>query len=117
MFEAAELGRKLSKAEFEKIEPELHTALLAIQRDLLNTNIPVILIVSGVEGAGKGEVVNRLNKWLDTRGIGTTAFWDESDEEKRTALLLAILAKTTPKRKYRDYVWLMVYTPYYRFCI
>jgi AMP-polyphosphate phosphotransferase len=81
MFEAAELGRKVSKTEFDKIEPELHTSLLSIQRELMQTNIPVIVIVSGVEGAGKGEVVNCLNKWLDTRGISTTAFWDESDEE------------------------------------
>lgn len=97
MFEAAELERKLSKAEFDKIEPELHTALLAIQRDLLNTNIPVILIVSGVEGAGKGEVVNRLNKWLDTRGIGTTAFWDESDEERERPTYWRFWRRLPPK--------------------
>ena len=82
MFEAAELGRTLSKSEFDKLEPDLHTRLLQAQRDLRGTGIPVIIIVSGVEGAGKGEVVNRLNEWLDTRGIETTAFWDESDEER-----------------------------------
>jgi AMP-polyphosphate phosphotransferase len=82
MFEAAELGRKITKTEFDKLEPELHTKLLTIQRELMESKIPVIVIVSGVEGAGKGEVVNRLNKWLDTRGIMTTAFWDESDEER-----------------------------------
>ena len=27
-------------------------------------------------------MVNRLNKWLDARGIQTFAFWDESDEER-----------------------------------
>ncbi len=82
MFESAELGHKLSKQEFSRQEPELHTQLLQIQRELRDTNIPVIIIVSGVEGAGKGEVVNRLNEWLDTRGTETTAFWDESDEER-----------------------------------
>src|SRR5690606_16117825 len=25
--------------------------------------------------------VNRLNEWLDTRGMRTTAFWDETDEQ------------------------------------
>jgi len=82
MFEAAELGRKLSKSEFEKIEPELHTNLLVAQRNLRAANVAVIIIISGVEGAGKGEVVNRLNEWLDTRGVETTAFWSESDEER-----------------------------------
>lgn len=81
MFEAAELGRKIAKTEFKKEEPKLHTQLLEIQRTLRESDFPVIIIVSGVEGAGKGEVVNRLNEWLDTRGITTTAFWDESDEE------------------------------------
>ena len=81
MFEAAELGRKISKKEFDEAEPVLHTKLLEVQRQLRKTNIPVIVIVSGVEGAGKGAVVNRLNEWLDARGISTIAFWDESDEE------------------------------------
>ena len=82
MFEAAELGKKISKQEYDEEEPLLHTRLLKAQRALRETDMPVIVIVSGVEGAGKGEVVNRLNKWLDTRGIETSAFWEESDEER-----------------------------------
>ena len=81
MFETAELGRKVPKKTFAQEEPKVHTALLNAQRELRTANIPVIVIVSGVEGAGKGEVVNRLNKWLDTRGLRTYAFWDQTDEE------------------------------------
>ena len=81
MFETAELGRKVPKKIFAQEEPKVHTALLNAQRELRTANIPVIVIVSGVEGAGKGEVVNRLNKWLDTRGLRTYAFWDQTDEE------------------------------------
>lgn len=82
MFEAAELGRKISKKKFGEEEPLLHIKLLEVQRKLRDTGIPVIIIVSGVEGAGKGEVVNRLNKWFDTRGLQTHAFWEEYDEER-----------------------------------
>lgn len=82
MFEAVELGRKISKKEFDELEPALHTRLLELQRELKDSNVPVIIIISGVEGAGKGEVVNRLNEWLDTRGIETTAFWEETDEQR-----------------------------------
>jgi len=82
MFEAAELGHKISKQEFNEEAPQLHTRLLEVQRVLAETDIPVIIIVSGVEGAGKGTVVNRLNEWLDSRGIETNAFWDETDEER-----------------------------------
>ncbi len=82
MFEAVELGKKISKKEFDEEEPRLHTRLLKLQHALRETDIPVIIIVSGVEGAGKGGVVNRLSKWMDPRSIETSAFWDESDEER-----------------------------------
>jgi polyphosphate kinase 2 (PPK2 family) len=79
---SAELGRNVSKTDFKAREPELHTQLLAIQRVLQESDTSVIIIVSGVEGAGKGEVVNRLNAWLDARGMQTSAFWDETEEER-----------------------------------
>ncbi len=82
MFEAAELGRKISKKEFQELEPQLHTRLLEVQQQLRKSRVPVIVIVSGVEGAGKGEVVNRLSEWLDTRDIQTNAFWDETDDQR-----------------------------------
>ncbi len=82
MFEAAKVGRKVSKSEFKAAEGELRTQLLEVQRKLRHSDIPVVVIVSGVEGAGKGSVVNRLNEWMDTRGMQTFAFWDETDEER-----------------------------------
>jgi polyphosphate kinase 2 (PPK2 family) len=82
MFEATKIGRCLSKKEFHAQEAALRADLLQIQQELKGSNIPVIVVVAGVEGAGKGEVVNRLNKWLDPRGMQTFAFWDETDEER-----------------------------------
>ncbi len=82
MFETAELGRHISKKAFNEAEPVLQTQLLEAQRAIRAANIPVIILVSGVEGAGKGEVVNLLNTWLDARGVHTQAFWDSSDEER-----------------------------------
>jgi AMP-polyphosphate phosphotransferase len=82
MFEATKVGRSVGKDEFKDQRDELRTQLLEAQRRLRESNIPVIVIVSGVEAAGKGEVVNRLNEWLDTRGVQTFAFWEQSDEER-----------------------------------
>ncbi len=82
MFEAAELGQRVSKDDFSNREPELQTQLLALQYQVREAGIPVVLIVSGVEGAGKGAVVNRLNGWLDTRELETHTFWDATDEER-----------------------------------
>jgi polyphosphate:AMP phosphotransferase len=82
MFEATKVGRSVGKEEFKAQRDELRTELLEAQRKLKESDIPVIVIVSGVEAAGKGEVVNRLNEWLDTRGVQTHAFWEMSDEER-----------------------------------
>ena len=81
MFEAIELDQKISKEKFNSALPELRTKLLNLQHEIKNNNIPVIIIISGVEGAGKSEVVNKINEWLDTRWIRNYAFWRESEEE------------------------------------
>ncbi len=82
MSKRKDIVAKMPKEEFKKQEQALHTALLTVQRELRDSNIPVIVIISGVEGAGKGGVVNRLNEWLDTRGLQTFAYWDESEEDR-----------------------------------
>ena len=83
MFEAAELGHSISGREYDREEPKLREALLKAQYDLLaNKTFPVIIIIGGVDGAGKGETVNILNEWMDPRHIHTQAFGEMSDEER-----------------------------------
>ncbi len=82
MFEAAEVGRQVSKKVYKDEDRKLQTALLEQQRAMRDAKVPLLIIVAGVEGAGKGEVVNLLYTWLDTRGLETHAFFDETDEER-----------------------------------
>jgi polyphosphate:AMP phosphotransferase len=82
MFETAEVGRSVSKAEFERKQHKLNAELLAVQRRARDAKLPVIVIVSGVETAGKSQAVKRLCEWLDARNVQSVAFWDESDEER-----------------------------------
>jgi AMP-polyphosphate phosphotransferase len=83
MFESAEIGHKLSKGEYKKIEPVLRADLLDTQYELLkDARFPVIVLISGVRGAGKGETVNLLNEWMDPRHIQTHAFDTPTDEER-----------------------------------
>jgi polyphosphate:AMP phosphotransferase len=82
MFEAVELGRTLPEREFKKRLPALRARLVQAEFALKQAKIPVIVIISGVDGAGKGDVVHRLNEWLDPRGLDTHSFWQESEEER-----------------------------------
>lgn len=82
MFEAAELGRTLDKDVFKKELPDLRADLLQIQQELLGCDFPVLVLISGVDGAGKGEMINQLHEWMDPRHLETTAFDTPTDEEK-----------------------------------
>ena len=83
MFESAEIGHKMSKGEYKRIEPVLRAELLDAQYQLLkDARVPVIVLISGVRGAGKGETVNLLNEWMDPRHIHTHAFDNPTDEER-----------------------------------
>jgi len=82
MFEAAELGRTLDKDDYLEIVPELRTGLLSLQQELRDCDFPVILLISGADGAGKSETVNMLHQWMDPRWIETTAFDEMTDEER-----------------------------------
>ena len=82
MFATAKIGRSLSKAAYKAQVDELRTRLLEAQIAMRERGIPVYLIIAGIEGAGKGGVVNRLDEWLDARGVDVYAFWEESDEER-----------------------------------
>ncbi len=82
MFETAEVGNKVSKAAYEAEVPQVRTALLDLQHRLAVSDLAVVIIVSGVEGAGKEETVDLLMEWLDARGVEVHAMWDSSDEEQ-----------------------------------
>jgi polyphosphate:AMP phosphotransferase len=82
MFESADLDHAISKEEFKREEPRLREALLNAQYDVGSLKkFPVLIIIGGVDGAGKSETVNLLNEWMDPRFIDTYAFGEPSDEE------------------------------------
>ncbi len=82
MFEAAEIGHKIDRAEYKREAPKVRTALLAAQKRLGVSELAVAIVIGGVEGAGKAETVNLLLEWLDARGVRVHALWDPTDEER-----------------------------------
>jgi AMP-polyphosphate phosphotransferase len=82
MFESARLKHHVDKAVFHREEAKLREALLDAQFELKRqSRFPVLILIAGVEGAGKGETVNLLKEWMDPRQIHSHAFGAPSDEE------------------------------------
>lgn len=81
MFEVAELGRKMSAEDYDAREMPLRTELLALQRELLSADFPVLVMVAGFSGAGRHDVVNLLHEWLDARHVAGHAFGPPTHEE------------------------------------
>jgi polyphosphate:AMP phosphotransferase len=100
MFESAELGHKIDKATYDKEVPILRKELLDAQFDLAEqARFPVIILVGGVDGAGRGETVNLLNEWMDSRFLMTHGMGDPSDEEMERPMMWRFWRALPPKGK------------------
>ncbi len=83
MFESAEVGHAIDKKAFRKEKEILRARLLAAQTALREQGkFPVVLLISGVDGAGKGETIAMLYEWMDARYLTTMAFTEPTDEER-----------------------------------
>jgi polyphosphate:AMP phosphotransferase len=100
MFESAELGHKIDKATYDAAVPKLREALLDAQFDLAEkAKFPVIILIGGVDGAGRGETVNLLNEWMDPRFIQTHGMGEPSDEEMERPMMWRFWRALPPKGK------------------
>ena len=82
MFESAELGHVIEKETFKREVPKLRAAGCSMfSTTCWKKDFPVVILISGVDGSGKGETINLFySGW--TRGISTLAFSAPSDEER-----------------------------------
>jgi polyphosphate kinase 2 (PPK2 family) len=69
------------QSEYAAQLPDLRAGLVEAQLAIRQAGVPVVVLIAGMDGAGKGSVVHRLNEWLDPRGIDTHTFWNASGEE------------------------------------
>ena len=99
MFESAELGHKIEKEVWDREVPALREALLDAQYDLAAAKVPVVILVAGVDGAGKSETVNTLNEWMDPRHIQTHGLGEPSDEERERPHMYRYWRMLPPKGK------------------
>ena len=100
MFESAELGHKIKKSVYEEEVPRLREALLNTQMELAKSaRFPVIILVGGLDGAGRGATVNLLNEWMDPRHIQTHGMGEPSDEELDRPMMWRFWRALPPKGK------------------
>lgn len=100
MFEAAELGHTVDKQTYEAEVPALREALLMAQVELQKqASFPVVLVVAGLDGAGKSETVHELLEWMDPRSIETHSFDAPSDEERQRPHMWRYWKALPPKGK------------------
>lgn len=82
MFKSALIPRHLDKEEYKAQLPELRNEFLNLQFDLLDRKeFPLILVVEGVDGSGKADLVNRIYEWGDPHYLKTNAYAFESTSE------------------------------------
>ncbi len=82
MFESAEISHDIDKAEAEKYYPDMRTALLDAQFDLVESGtFPVIIVIAGMEGSGMIDAAVNAHTVLDSRHLVTHTFDSPTEEE------------------------------------
>ena len=98
MFEAAEIKHKVDKAKFEREEPRLREALIAAQKTLIEKKpFEVVILIGGLAGSGKGDVLATLNEWLDPRLVETADCDQPTDEERERPYMFRFWRALPPK--------------------
>jgi len=81
MFEALEVGNKLTKTEFEELIPELRVNLINAQYDLREADFPVVVLIAGIDRVGANDLLHSLHDMMDGRYMRTNALGRPRPEE------------------------------------
>lgn len=83
MLHEALAGRRLTRLEYEHELPKLQDGLLDAQFELRKDHTrAVALIVTGIPGAGRSEIVNELLGWLDPKFVTVYGFRAPNEVER-----------------------------------
>ena len=100
MLESAEVGHQVAKATYAREETKLREALLNGQYELgAAQRGPILVLISGLEGGGRGETANKLNEWMDPRFMRTHAFGTGAPEENAHPLAWRYWRALPPRGK------------------
>ena len=81
MFEAVEIGHRLSKAAHQKQIPDLRVGLINAQYDLQQADFAVVILLSGNDRIGCDALLHNLHDLMDGRYMRTNALGRPTTEE------------------------------------
>lgn len=70
------LGNSLNKDEFDALDDDLRNRLLAFQSRLQSNGTPLLIVIHGLDGSGKGVFLTELGARMNPRLFRTHSFWD-----------------------------------------
>jgi polyphosphate:AMP phosphotransferase len=100
MFESANLAHQVKKSLYKREEAKLREQLLAAQSGVLEDgSFAVLILIAGVQGAGRGQTVNLLNEWIDPRHVQTRGFGEPTQDERERPEAWRYWIALPPKRR------------------
>jgi len=83
LLEAVDLKRSFSRTRYQRAFPPLQERLRQLQYQLLEAQIPTIIVLEGWDAAGKGSIIGRLAERLDPRAYRAHPGAPPSELERR----------------------------------
>lgn len=112
MFKSALIPRSIDKEEYKEVLPDLRQEFLDLQLQLVERkDVPVIIVIEGVDGSGKAELVNKIYEWGDPHYLRTNAFSFESTSEDYYPPMWRFWTALPPKGKIGFFLGSWYYKP------
>ena len=112
MFKSALIPRTLDKGDYKTTIPALREEFLNLQLKLVDLKeFPVIVVIEGVDGSGKAELVNRFYEWGDPHYLRTNAFDFHSTSESFYPPMWRYWTVLPPKGKIAFFLGSWYYKP------
>ncbi len=81
MFKTMILGQEYPRDAYKDTENELRVKLFDLQRRCEEHKVSVLITILGVDGSGRGSLVNTLSSWVDTKKLSNHTFWKTNEAE------------------------------------
>lgn len=97
MLETLDLNRSLEKSEYKKLKKSYENELFMLQRHIRGEKIPLMIVIEGLETAGKGSVIEKLVDPLDPRGFEVIPVFPSSEDDLSRPYLYRFWMNTPAK--------------------